>query len=62
MRPKDKEFIFEYVIERKGFYLMHADSYKEHQADPRFQIKMLKQGLKARYILSIRHYKFYYTW
>ncbi len=62
MKPEDKEFIFEHIIERKGCYYMHPDSLHEHNSDPDFQRKIRRQGLKFRYVESIGHFKFYYVW
>lgn len=62
MKPDDKAFIFEYIIERKGCYYMHPDSLKEHSADPAFQANIRQQGLKYRYVESMAHFKFYYIW
>ena len=45
---KDHDFIFQRVIDRRGFYLMEPESLIEYQTkDRHFGVKMLRQHIEA---------------
>lgn len=58
---QSKEFMFEHVIERQGYYYMHPDSLQQLQQQPFIKAILCRRHLQFEFVPGMNHYKFTYA-